>query len=127
MMAIRNVEIDGVLRESWDDDTRFVTMRDASGVILPDYPRAYTPEENAIIDARIAEANAKTAREAQRTLVKAIVTDLQLEKDRVQPTIDATKATINADPGAYIKDVARAAKRIADANIDLAKFVKDML
>lgn len=124
---IRNVELDGVLRESWDDDTRMVTMWDSAGVVLPDYPRAYTPDENAAIDARNAILLTQSTRENQRTLIKAIITDLQLEKDRVQPTIDATKATINADPGAYIKDVARASKRIADANIDIAKFIKDMV
>ena len=78
--------------------------------------RAWTAEE-------LAAQEAAAAYEAQRLLVKAIITDLRAEKNRAQAVIDTTNATINASPAPYIKDTARAAKRIADAAIDLAKYV----
>ena len=78
--------------------------------------RAWTAEE-------IAGQEAAAAYEAQRILVKAIITDLRAEKARVQPVIDTANATINNSPASYIKDTARASKRIADAAIDLARYV----
>ena len=78
--------------------------------------RAWTAEELA------AQAEA-AAYEAQRLLVKAIITDLRAEKGRAQNVIDTANATINASPASHIKDTARAAKRIADAAIDLARYV----
>ena len=65
----------------------------------------------------------QAAYDAQRATVKAIITDLQAEKARAQSVIDTPNATINASPAPHIKDVARAAKRIAGAAIDLARYV----
>jgi hypothetical protein len=76
------------------------------------------PKSQERIDAEAARA----AHEAQRAVVKQIVTDLQAEKARAQLVIDKTNAQIT---GSDTKDVARAAKRIADAAIDLARFVQD--
>ena len=78
--------------------------------------RAWTAEE-------IAAQEDAAAYEAQRLLVKAIITDLRAEKGRAQLVIDAANSTINASPASHIKDTARAAKRIADAAIDLARYV----
>ena len=78
--------------------------------------RAWTAEE-------LAAQAEQAAREADRTAVKAIITDLRAEKGRAQNVIDTANATINASPASYIKDTARAAKRIADAAIDLARYV----
>ena len=78
--------------------------------------RPWTAEE-------LASQAAIFEREQTRVTIKAIVTDLKAEKARAQSVIDKTNATITA---ADTKDVARAAKRIADATIDLARFVKDM-
>ena len=78
--------------------------------------RAWTAEE-------LAAQEAAAAYEAQRILVKAIITDLRAEKARAQTVIDTANATINNSPAPYIKDTARAAKRIADAAIDLARYV----
>ena len=61
-------------------------------------------------------------REAARVAIRAIVNDLQAEKDRCDVVLAKTAAQIN---GGDTKDVARAAKRIADAAIDLAKFLRD--
>ena len=65
----------------------------------------------------------QAANEALRATVKAIINDLRAEKARAQTVIDTPNATINTSPAPHIKDVARAAKRIADAAIDLARFV----
>ena len=73
-------------------------------------------------DALAAKA-AQAAYDAQRATVKAVINDLRAEKARAQTVIDTPNATINTSPAPHIKDVARAPKRIADAAIDLARFV----
>lgn len=78
--------------------------------------RPWTAEELA---ARAAAAQ----HEADRLTVRAIITDLQAEKTRAQAVIDTPNSTIKANPAPYVVDVARAAKRIADAAIDLARYV----
>lgn len=82
-------------------------------------PRPWTADE-------LAAKQAEADREVIRTAIKAIVTNLRDEKSRAQTVIDATNAAIKSDPGPYVKDCARAAKRIADAAIDLARYVKDL-
>ena len=74
-------------------------------------------------EAELAAKAAQSANEALRDTVKAIINDLRAEKARAQTVIDTPNATINTSPAPHIKDVARAAKRIADAAIDLARFV----
>lgn len=103
----------------WDDSERVVRYTQ-SGIRTV---RPYTPEENAAADARAAQAAALAQREATRTAVRAIVDDLQAEKARAQAVLDKANGTLG--PG-DTKDVARAVKRIADAAIDLARFVRDV-
>ena len=74
-------------------------------------------------EAELAAKAEQAANEALRATVKAIINDLRAEKARAQTVIDTPNATINTSPAPHIKDVARAAKRIADAAIDLARFV----
>ena len=74
-------------------------------------------------EAELAANAEQAAYAAQRATVKAIINDLRAEKARAQTVIDTPNATINTSPAPHIKDVARAAKRIADAAIDLARFV----
>lgn len=74
-------------------------------------------------EAELAAKAEQAANEASRATVKAIINDLRAEKARAQTVIDTPNATINTSPAPHIKDVARAAKRIADAAIDLARFV----
>lgn len=109
----------GVLTERWDDATRTYTIWDEDGVPLT---LPYTAEQIAQATERATIAAAAAARAAIRAAVKAIIVDLKLEKDRVQPVIDKANNLIT---GADTKDVARAAKRIADAAIELARFVQD--
>jgi len=100
----------------WDDTTRTVTDFTTD----PPSVRPYTAEENAAAAQDDADDADDAAYEAQRAVVKQIVTDLQAEKARAQTVIDKTNNQIS---GGDTKDVARAAKRIADATIDLARFV----
>ncbi len=72
---------------------------------------------------QLAARQAAADRKANRAAVKAIITDLQAEKARCDVVIAKPNNTIT---GADTKDVARAGKRIADAAIELARFVRDM-
>lgn len=104
--------------EQWDDDTRTYTR-----FADPASSRPYNAQENVAADARVASAAAQAARDETRAAVKLIITDLQAEKARCDVVIAKTNAQIT---GADTKDVARAGKRIADAAIELARFVQDM-
>ena len=107
---------------SWrDDETRTVTTYDESGAVTN--TRHYTAEEDAAADAGLAAQAAEVQREADRAAIRAIVDALKAEKARCQTVIDKMTASVT---GADTKDVARAAKRIADAAIDIARFVKDI-
>jgi hypothetical protein len=103
--------------EQWDDDTRTYSKFTA-----PASTRPYTAAENTAADARAVQAATAVTRAANRATVKLIITDLQAEKDRCDVVIAKTNAAIT---GADTKDVARAGKRIADAAIELARFVQD--
>lgn len=123
------VKNNNVVVEHGDDVTRQVTYWDDFGLLITSTPEApnprpYTPDEIALIAASNDANLAREARRQQRTLVSAMIADLQLEKDRVQPIIDKLNADLTLSD---IKAVARAVKRIADADIDLAKFIKDMV
>ena len=107
-------------RVEGDDATRTATTYDATGAMTGTRP--YTTEENAAADAAIAEATAQAQYEAGRLIVRQIVTDLRAEKARAQAVIDTPNATIKSNPAPYVVDVARAAKRIADAALDLARY-----
>ena len=111
----------GILIERADDIARTVTFYGPTGAVTGSRP--YTAAENTAADLAVAAASARLAREATRTAVKAIIVDLVAEKDRVDLVI--AKAN-NAISGADTKDVARAAKRIADAAIDLSRLVQDL-
>lgn len=110
---------DGTLIERWDNVSRVYTD------FRPESPqsRPYTDAENAAADALAAAALVREQRAAARVAVKAIITDLQAEKTRADAVIAKSNAQIS---GGDTKDVARVAKRIADAVIDLARFVQDM-
>ena len=107
----------------WHDDvSRKVHTYAIDGTELG-LPRDYTLEENEEADRAAALATVGAEREATRAAVQLIITDLKLEKDRMDPVLAKTPAQIT---GGDTKDVARAAKRIADAAIELARFVQDM-
>lgn len=95
---------------------------DSSVVLVDGLPvrawtwRAWSEEE-------LAAQAAQAEYEALRATIRQIITDLRAEKARAQTVIDATNLDINKSPASYIKDTARAARRIADAAIDLTRLV----
>jgi len=128
-MSYLKVIKEGIVIEDWDDVSRTVTYYRDDGVLRPTAPggeapnpRLYTPDENDDADARAAEFEQETLITTLRSGIDQVITDLQTEKARVQPVIDKTNAQIT--PG-DTKDVARAAKRIADAVIDALRIIKN--
>jgi len=125
------VVISGVDRAITSDDlalltTPLVSVQSYEDTVTLDFGDA-TPTEAEVDALATALGGMSPTQEAEHEETKSrialIVDELQAEKARVQPAIDASNATINANPAGYIKDNARAAKRIADAAIDLAKYV----
>ena len=117
-MTTRDVWAQGmtqVLR--YDDQARTVATLDPDGVLLDTRP--YTDAENAALDAQTAAQALQVEHDTTKVRVDAIIEDLKAEKDRAQVVIDKPNAQITA---ADTKDLARAVKRLADANIDLAKY-----
>lgn len=105
--------------ERWDDVARTVsTLTAENGDVVS--VRPYTDPENVSADAKAAQPALDAEHLATKARVDTIIADLKVEKDRVQVVIDKPNAQIGP---ADTKDVARAAKRIADAAIDLAKYV----
>ncbi len=104
--------------ERFDDVARTVSTLDEQGEVVD--VRPYTAAENADADAKAAQPALDAEHAATKGRVQTIITDLKAEKDRLDIVINKTNAQIG--PG-DTKDVARAAKRIADAAIDLAKYV----
>lgn len=111
---------DGVLRKFWDADSdpRTYYEYDAQGVQT--LARPFNAAENTIATNDAAVDVAEAAAAARVSAVRLIITDLVAEKARVQLVIDKANASITAND---TKDVARAAKRIADAAIDIAKLL----
>lgn len=102
----------------WDRAARAVVDYDPAGVEVARRP--FTTEENAAADAESARAAAQSQHEADRAKVCAIIADLRAEKGRAQAVIDDPNATPRE------RDLGRAVKRIADAAIDLARFVREI-
>jgi malic enzyme len=110
-MSFRTYDAEGVLREIWDDATRTYRTYDPAGVQLSTRP--YTTEENA---RAVAEATQLTEATNKGAIEANIVQDLAA----MQTIIDTANATINASPASYIKDIARAIRRLD--RMALAKF-----
>lgn len=107
--------------ERFNDDTRTVDTLDEAGDVVSTRP--YTDDENATADQTAAQPAIDAEHAATKSRIKQIITDLQAEKDRAQAVLDTANATINSSPAKYVKDGAQSNKRIADACIDLAKYV----
>lgn len=104
----------------WDfaNQLLFHTLEDGTTETRP-----FTEAEIALIPELEAQNEVETSRETARLAIKAIITDLQVEKTRVEAVIAKTNSTVT---GGDTKDVARAARRIADATIELARFIQNM-
>lgn len=118
MMSKVSVYEEGSLIEQWND----VAQTYSDFRTNPATVRPYTAEEIAEAGVRTAESQATESRRVARLAVKAIITDLQAERARCDVVIAKSNAQTS---GADTKDIARAAKRIADAAIDLARFIQD--
>jgi len=116
---VSDTYVDGVLTERWDDVARIYTDFRPD----PDVSRPYTAEENQAADQAAADQAAAEEHAETTDRVRAIIDDLQVEKDKLDAVVETDSADINSSPAGYVKDTARSAKRIADAAIDLAKFV----
>lgn len=103
-MDILRVVIDGVLRQRWDDNTEIYTAWDDRDVQIEQ--RSYNPDELAQKAARV-EAATVAANEAD--IGSKIET---VDMPAMQAILDATNATINAGPAPYLKDIAKAVRRL---------------
>lgn len=129
-MSLSSYDSTGTLRQFWDDEGDGTPQRPARTYHEYDeqgeeiLARPYNAEENAVADVSAVQAAQQASLDSSRAAVKLIITDLQTEKARVQPVIDLqNSATVTTS---QIKDVAKATKRVADAAIELARFVQDM-
>ena len=105
-----------------DDATRTVTTYDEAGSVITSRP--YGADENAAADDLVAIEAAQIARAEAAARVRAIVDDLQAEKTRYDEVIASSASTVAQLRSELVKS-ARAGKRVADAAIDLARYVRD--
>lgn len=108
---MRDIYVNEVLRERWNDTTRTYTSWNAQGVQT--LQRAYTAAENAAADTA---ANIELSKTNRGAIEANILQDLAT----MQTIIDTPNATINSSPASYIKDIARAMRRLE--RMALAKF-----
>jgi hypothetical protein len=104
--VIRDVYLDNVLRERWNDDAspRVVTFYDAAGVQTSQ--RQYTTTENAFVAAAAAAALATS----NAATIRQLLTDTLPALDTITNTTNANMSGNTA--AAAIKDEARALRRI---------------
>ena len=114
LLKIANYEEDGILVVEYDKVARIRYDRIAGT------SRPFTDEENAIADDEATRVKAAADHAVNRATVNRIITDLKAEKSRADEVIGSTSATQED------KKNARAIRRVADAAIDLARFVKDL-
>ena len=105
-MSARIYDENGVLVESWDDESR-----------------TYTEQENAAADQRAAHQQKSANEQALRDGLAAVI-DAALERQAAyQAVLDTPNADINSKPAPYIVSVARQGKRSERALIRLARLV----
>lgn len=103
-MSVREVYLNGVCRERWDNATRTYFTYSAAGAQTS--TRAFTPEENAIADA-MTLAESQTVNDAD--IANKIVT---VDMPALATILADTNANINANPAQRIKDIAKAVRRL---------------
>lgn len=99
------IYINGVLRERWSDGSRIYTAWDSNGNVMPDTPRPYTTQENALADGQALVV-------AQQNNATALNNDLTAFLTTLQTIIDTSNSTINSSPASYIKDLARVGRKL---------------
>lgn len=104
-MDTRIYDEQGRLRQFWNDTTRTYTEYDENGVAINGTPRPYTAEENANADAASVVATQMTNRSNIEAQATAALTQLATIRTDLATLANTSKATINADPGLYIKQL----------------------
>jgi hypothetical protein len=99
-MSVIRVPATGDPDQEWNHDTRTYTEWE-NGVIKEGFPRPYTTEENTLADVLIAQEVQGTNEASVRTKLDTWMTDLNVFIK------DTTNATINQNPAAYLKNLAR--------------------
>ena len=89
---------------------------------------AYTPEENAALDAIITAAAARTNEATLTDQVRATIDALIASRATLKSTVlDPTNATINAGPAPFVKAVAKAVRDDEQTLIRLCRLVARQL
>ena len=88
---------------------------------------AYTPEENAALDAIIAAAAARTNEATLTDQVRAIDALIAPRATLKSTVLDPTNATINAGPAPFVKAVAKAVRDDEQTLIRLCRLVARQL
>lgn len=120
---------DGKLVSRLNETNKRVETMAADGVTVASWVDM-TPEQSLAADAYLAEVAARTERENLRTAVRAIITEIKAERDKLEArfVVDGavvSNTTISNNPAPFVKDNYTALKRTMAAVIDLAKLVKD--
>jgi hypothetical protein len=110
-MSIRVFHPNGQLAKYWNDANSTYTEYSTAGTQVS--TRAYTGAE-------AARAAAEATQLAEATNKGAIEANIIQDLAAMQTIIDTANATINASPASYIKDIARAIRRLD--RMVLAKF-----
>ena len=111
------VYTDGVLVESWDDESRTYTDH------RTEQSRPYTDEENAAADQRAADATQAANDQALRDGLQDAIDAALLRQAAYQAVIDTPNSEIKANPQGHIVSIARQGKRSERALIRLARLV----
>lgn len=116
----------GILRELWDDAARLYTSWDAAGVQT--LQRAYTAAESAALDAAVAAATARTNEATLVEQLRATIDALIASRATIKSSVlDPTNATINSNPAAVIKAVAKAVRDDEQTLIRLCRLLARQL
>jgi hypothetical protein len=108
-VGIDSFDQTGRLRERWDDATRTYRRWDTAGVLVEQ--RAYTAAENADADARAAQSTAAANETTITDQLRAAIDALIASRATIKSTaLDPTNATINSNPAAVIKALAKAVR-----------------
>lgn len=110
--------------EQWDTTAGTYT-RTQNGTTVE--TRALTPAETAALAARETADTAQANRETLTAALAANIATLLTSVTALNGITALTNATINANPAAVIKDLAREAKTIARQTIRLARLVGNTL
>lgn len=125
-MGIDSFDQAGRLREQWDDATRTYRRWDAAGALVE--TRAYNATETADAAARLAQATAAANEATLTDQLRLTIDALIASRATIKATaLDPTNATINSNPAAVIKAVAKAVRDDEQTLIRLCRLLARQL